>query len=253
MTARPPGTDWLPYGFVVVAVCALVLLLVGVAARRPVVGLPGRDGYFAEWSRVHGSYEPRGLVRWWLGWVYVVARPLAAIGVNPFVLTASGAVMAALVPCVAVVGPRWPLLAGLVVALSAGLDNLDGAVAALSARTSAWGFLLDSLVDRVSDVAYLVAFWLLGAAGWLTVVAGAALGMLEYARARAGNAGLSEVGVVTVGERPTRVIVAASFLVTAGIFSSASDTVAAVAVSVTAAVSLVGLVQVLIVARRTLT
>jgi phosphatidylglycerophosphate synthase len=254
MTTRPAGTDWLPYAFVVLAVLALLLLVASLRSRRPVVDLPDRDGYFADWASVHGGYDPRrtGLVGWWLSGVYVVARPLARVGVSPSSLTACGVLLAGLTPCVAAAGPRWPLLAGILAAASAWLDNLDGAVAVLTSRASAWGFLLDSLVDRVSDVAYLVAFWLLGAAGWLCVVAGAALAMLEYARARAGNAGMGSVEVLTVGERPTRVIIAASFLITAGIFPTYADGVAAVAVSLTAAVAIVGLAQLLVAARRSL-
>ena len=140
------------------------------------------------------------------------------------------------------------MLAGLVVAVSGLLDNLDGAVAVLSSRTSGWGFLIDSLVDRLSDAAYLVAFWLLGCAGWVCVVAGVALGLLEYARARAGNAGLPGVAVITVGERPTRLIIASTFLITAGIFCGHADVVSVVAVVATAVVSLVGLAQLLVAA-----
>jgi CDP-diacylglycerol--glycerol-3-phosphate 3-phosphatidyltransferase len=253
MTERPPGTDWLPYGLVVLAVCAVALVVLAVRSRRPLASLSTREGYFADWARVHGGYQPSGLVAWWLRGVYVVARPLARLGVSPSVLTAAGAVTAGLVPCLAVVGPRWPVLAGLVVAMSAGLDNLDGAVAVLSARTTPWGFLADSLVDRVADIAYLAALWLLGAAGWLVVLAGVALGLLEYARARAGNAGMAEVGVVTVGERPARVIIASSFLITAGIFCGHAADVAAIGVAATAGVAAIGLVQFLVLARRTLT
>lgn len=252
MTDRPPGTDWLPYGFAAVAVCALVLALLAVRSRRPVTSLPTREGYFADWAGIHGGYQPRGLVGWWLAGVYAVARPLARLGVSPTVLTGYGAVTAGLVPCLVVVGPRWPVLAGLVVALSAGLDNLDGAVALLSARTTSWGFLIDSVVDRFADIAYLAAFWLLGTAVWLVVAAGVALGLLEYARARAGNAGMGEVGVVTVGERPTRVIIASSFLITAGIFCGHAADVAAVGAAATAVVATIGLVQFLVAARRSL-
>jgi phosphatidylglycerophosphate synthase len=247
MTVDPAGTAWLPYAFVALAVLSVGLVVWAVVGRRPVSALPSRDGYFAAWATVHGDYDPRGtgLVGWWLSGVYVVARPLARFGVSPSVLTSLGLVAAGAVPCVAVVGPRWPLVAGLVVALSAALDNLDGAVAVLCARTSGWGSLLDSLVDRISDAAYLVAFWLLGCAGWVCVVAGASLGLLEYARARAGNAGLNSVAVITVGERPTRVIIASSFLITAGIFCGHADVVAVIAVVATAGVALVGLAQLL--------
>ena len=43
-------------------------------------------------------------------------------------------------------------------------------------------------IAKISDAAYLVAFFLLGCAGWVCVVAGFCVGLLEYARARAGNA-----------------------------------------------------------------
>ncbi len=248
MTVAPASTSWLTYVLVALAALAVGLLAWGLVGRRPVLSLPSRDGYFASWATVHGSYEPAGLVRWWLSGVYVVARPLARVGVSAWVLTSYGLLVAAVVPCVAVVGPRWPVVAGLVVAVSAVLDNLDGAVAVLGGRTSGWGFLVDSLVDRVSDAAYLVAFWLLGCAGWVCVVAGGLLSLLEYARARAGNAGLGEVGVITVGERPTRVIIASAFLITAGIFCGHADWVSVIAVLATAGVSLIGLVQLLVAA-----
>ncbi len=252
MTTTPAGTQWLPYGFAVLAVCAVVLLVAGFFGRSRVAWLPSVGDYFASWARFHDDIVPRGMVAWWLRGVYVVARPLASAGVSPSVLTGFGLVLAGLVPCIAVVGPGWPAVAGLVVVLSALLDNLDGAVAVLTSRTSGWGFVLDSLVDRLADGLYLVTFWLLGAAGWLCVAAGVALGLLEYVRARAGNAAMGSVSVVTVGERPTRVIIAATFLVTVGIFSAHAASVSAVAVVLTGVVALVGLGQLLAFVRRTL-
>jgi CDP-diacylglycerol--glycerol-3-phosphate 3-phosphatidyltransferase len=51
------------------------------------------------------------------------------------------------------------------------------------------------------------------------VVAGGALAWWqEYVRARAAVAGMSEIGVVTVSERPTRVIVTAMFLLGCGLY-----------------------------------
>jgi CDP-diacylglycerol--glycerol-3-phosphate 3-phosphatidyltransferase len=64
------------------------------------------------------------------------------------------------------------------------------------------------VADRLGELAWLIAFRLAGAPGWLVVAAGAASWLQEYARARATAAGMSEVGVVTVAERPTRVLVA---------------------------------------------
>lgn len=76
------------------------------------------------------------------------------------------------VAAIAAAGGRWPL-AAVAVAVAAGLlDNLDGAVAILAGRTSRWGFVLDSLADRLSDAAYVAALWLLGAPGPLCVAGG---------------------------------------------------------------------------------
>ena len=49
--------------------------------------------------------------------------------------------------------------------------------------------------------------------------------LLEYLRARAGNAGFDEVGVVTVAERPTRVIVLAPTLAVCGVLPACADVV----------------------------
>jgi CDP-diacylglycerol--glycerol-3-phosphate 3-phosphatidyltransferase len=50
--------------------------------------------------------------------------------------------------------------------------------------------------------------WVLGAPGWLVTCCGAISWLHEYVRARAAIAGLQGIGVVTVGERPTRVLAA---------------------------------------------
>ena len=68
--------------------------------------------------------------------------------------------VSAAVAVVAAPSGRWPLVAVGLVVLAGLLDNLDGAVAILSGRTSRWGFVLDSLADRLSDAAYVVALCL---------------------------------------------------------------------------------------------
>ncbi|WP_307875259.1 CDP-alcohol phosphatidyltransferase family protein [Frankia nepalensis] len=217
--------------------------------------IPGRDDYFSAWAVTHGGYDPAtgsALVRHWLGLTYRLARPLAAHSVPPAAVTAAAAALPALALPLAAAGGRWPLLVALVVAASGLLDNLDGAVAILRARASAAGFVLDSVADRVADGLYLIALWLLGAPGWLVVAAGAAVGLLEYTRARAGNAGLGEIGVVTVGERPTRVIIAVAGPLAAGCLPGLREPVAAAAAAGTLAVAVVGLGQLTAVLRRVL-
>ncbi len=163
------------------------------------------------WQDLHGGYDPRqgsAWVRRWLSLVHSVARPLARTGVHPDLLTLASLLVAGAV----LITPSW---AGVVlVLLSALIDGLDGCVAVLQQRTSRWGYLLDSVVDRCADIVLVLAMVQLGAPGALGAGCGFAILMLEYVRARAGNAGSGEITVVTVGERPTRVIVAVLGLAT---------------------------------------
>lgn len=222
-------------------------------ARPPTNPVPDLGGYFDRWSTLHGGYDPRTsrLTGGWLAGAYRISRPLAVRGVSPDVLTSWG-LWSALVVVALALPPRWPLLAAAVVVVSAAFDNLDGCVAALTERATGFGFVLDSVVDRLADAAYLLALWRLGCPVALAVGAGTALGLLEYTRARAGNAGMGQIGRVTVGERPTRVILATLGLVAAGLFPAARAPIASLAAAATCGVSLVGLGQLLVVTRRLL-
>ena len=100
--------------------------------------------------------------------------------------------------------------------LAAVADSVDGAVAVVTGRTSRLGYVYDSVADRVGEAAWLIAFWLLGAPGLLVAAAGALSWLHEYVRARSVSAGMREIGAVTVGERPSRVLVAMLGLVAAG-------------------------------------
>ncbi len=149
------------------------------------------------WQQLH-QVAPAPLVRRWLTLVHRVGAPLARTGVHPDVLTllsllAAGAVLAV---------PAWAGV--LLVLLSAVLDGLDGCVAVLQGRASRWGYVLDSTVDRCCDALFVVAMVAAGGDLELGFWCAFAVLLLEYVRARAG-----EVLVVTVAERPTRVLVTA--------------------------------------------
>ena len=241
-------------GLVLAAAAVAVLGLTVATARRPVAPVPDLAGYLRRWARLHGDYEPApaSLAGRWLTFAYVLGRPLAARGVSPDALTAWGVLASAAVAVVASPGGRWPLAAVGIVILAGLLDNLDGAVAILSERTSRWGYVLDSLADRVSDAAYLVPLWFLGAPGPWCVAGGAVMGMQEYARARAGNAGMGEVAVVTVWERPTRVILTAGLLLGAGLLVDRADQIATAGGVAWTGLGLLGLTQLLFVVHRRL-
>jgi phosphatidylglycerophosphate synthase len=211
-----------------------------------------RDSYLEQWSQLHGGYDPRSnaMVRCWLSLTYDVARLPARARVSPDLLTLAAVLASIAAAAVASAGGRWLVVAAGVVVVSGLLDNLDGAVAVLTGRSTQWGYVLDSAADRVSDLAYVAALWLAGAPAQVCVAGGALMFLQEYVRARAGSAGMVEVGVVTVWERPTRVIVTAVFLLCAGGFRD--DVWAGFGAALWVVLGVLGLGQLLIAVRRRL-
>ena len=117
-----------------------------------------REDYLAAWSRWHGGTGTESpLVRGWLSIAYALARPL--VGLPPVVATALGLAVAALAVWPAAVGGPWLVVAGVLVGLSGLLDSLDGALAIGTGRASRRGFVLDSVVDRLTEAAYAAALW----------------------------------------------------------------------------------------------
>jgi phosphatidylglycerophosphate synthase len=219
-------------------------------ARLTPARIPTCEEYLDGWSRLHGGAEAAGLVGWWLRRAYGVAVPLVRAGAGPDAVTVAGLLVAGAAVVPAASGGRWPLAAALAVAVSGVLDTLDGAVAALTGRASRWGFVLDSVCDRVADAAYAAALAVAGAPALLAVCGAGVAWLHEYVRARAAVAGMPEIGVVTVSERPTRVLVTAMFLLGAGLFPLESERWAAAGASALTTLGVVGLVQLLVVVRR---
>ena len=186
-----------------------------------------REEYLAAWSRWHGGTGTEStLVRGWLSLAWALARPLA--GVAPIVATALGLLVAVAAVVPAAAGGSWLLLAGVLIGLSGLLDSLDGALAIGTGRASRRGFVLDSVVDRLTEVAYACALFLAGAPGWLAVTFGALCWLPDYLRARAGQAGVRETGAISVWERPTRVLMTGLTLVGAGVVTGLGLAVPAV-------------------------
>ena len=233
----------------------LVVVVALVTARRPEHKIPDRDGYFDQWSVLHGGYDPRTGNPWLRGWltlVYGIARPLARRGIQPDVLTLSSIWLAAAVFVPASAGGRWAILAGWILVASGLFDNLDGCVAILERRTSRWGYVLDSAVDRLNDAIYLAAVVSVGAPLELAIVCGFLFFFLEYVRSRAGNAGGDEVGRITIAERPNRVIFLAASIHFGGVFLAQREQVATTGMAAMTLLSLVGVGQLLVTVRRQL-
>lgn len=238
-----------------VAVLGTALAVLAAATRQPPRhGLLDRDGYLSRWSALHGGYDARTalpVVRVWLGLVHACARPLARAGTHPDVLTLASLWAALAVLAAAEAGGRWAFAGAAVLVLSGLLDALDGAVAVLTGRTTRWGYVLDSTVDRLSDVALLMAAVALGAPLTLGVAVVVGAFLLEYVRARAGNAG-GDVVTVTVAERPVRVGLVVIGLLAAGASPGHAAALVTAALAVLAVLTAGGLVQLLVAVRRQL-
>ena len=243
----------------------------GAGARRSDTGAvdpgtverPDWDEYMARWTALHGG-TPQGVAprggplpgaagprRWdvvstaWRRFTFDVAQILVRLGLSPTAVTVAGLVCSLAVPVVVSVPPLWWPGAGwlfvgaLLVFLAALADSADGAVAILTGRTSARGSFADAVTDRVSEAAWLVALWLVGAPGPLVTACGALVALHEYVRVRAALAGLPASRAVSVADRPTRVLSVLTALVLGGVFWDVSPRLAAGLVTVTVAVWLI--------------
>lgn len=213
-----------------------------------------RQEYLAAWAAGHGGADLRGswLVRGWLASVYGMAQPLVRLRVPPDLVTVVGGVLAVGVVWAAHTGGRCAILAAVLVGLSGLLDSLDGAVAVISGRTTRWGALLDSVVDRVADACLLVALSLTGAPAWSCLTAWLLLVLLEYSRARGSALGAGDVAVITIGERPTRMIVVGMFLLAAGVRTDQAGAWASIGSYVLVVVGVIAVTQLLVVLHRRL-
>ena len=214
-----------------------------------------RQDYLNRWSTLHGGYDPAHS-RWVSGWLatsYAAATPFVRLRIPPDVVTVIGGLLAAVAIWPASSGGHWPIVAAVVIGVSGLFDGLDGAVAVISDRVTLWGAMLDSVVDRLGEVAMLIALWVAGAPSWVCIAAGVTSWTLEYARARAAAVGLGDAAIITVGERPTRIAIAAMFLLAAGVYVASASTWLAVGAYAWLSSTAVGLIQILWVLRRSST
>ena len=135
-----------------------------------------------------------------------VAGALAKMGVSPNMVTMAGLVGAGISAWLISEGMLW---AGGIVMLIAGvLDLFDGALARSTGQDSAFGALLDSVVDRVSEIVVLLGLLIFYARADSiegTVLVYLAVGgsvMVSYLRARSEGLGIDcKVGIMTRPER----------------------------------------------------
>jgi CDP-diacylglycerol--glycerol-3-phosphate 3-phosphatidyltransferase len=131
------------------------------------------------------------------------------MGVTPNTLTVVGFVFNVLTALVLASGHLST--GGVLLILSGMFDMLDGALARITAQQSSFGAFLDSLLDRYSEAAILLAliyvFTVRGSTAVVLLVYSVAMGsiLISYARARAEGLGLE--AKVGVAPRPERILI----------------------------------------------
>ena len=158
-----------------------------------------KDEFFSIWSRLHGDANISGIVKGWLSISYVIVKPLSKARVTPNILTILGLFFGVLLYANAEI--FW---APALLVLSLICDGIDGCLAIVTSKSTKWGAILDSTVDRLTEIFWVLALYKIGADLKLLIVVLLAASVQEYIRARAAGLGVSEVGIVTFAERPVR-------------------------------------------------
>ena len=158
-----------------------------------------KDEVFLAWSKLHGDAKVSGIVKGWLSISFPVSKALAKMRVTPNALTILGLVFGILLYMNS--NAIW---APLILVISLICDGVDGSLAIITRQSSKWGALLDSVVDRLTEVFWVFALYSLGVDSKILITVLILASTQEYLRARAGGVGLKQVGVVTVAERPVR-------------------------------------------------
>jgi len=158
-----------------------------------------QSDFFKSWSNLHGNAKISGIVRGWLTISYLLVKPLVKLKITPNILTIFGLFFGVLLYLNAL--SNWAVI---LLTLSLICDGIDGSLAIITGKGSKWGAMLDSVVDRVTEFFWALTFIAIGANTNVVIAALLIASVQEYLRARAGGLGLSEVGVVTIAERPVR-------------------------------------------------
>jgi len=158
-----------------------------------------KDEFFSIWRRLHGDANISGIVKGWLSISYVIVKPLSKARVTPNILTILGLFFGVLLYANA--ETFW---APALLVLSLICDGIDGSLAIVTNKSTKWGAILDSTVDRLTEIFWVLALYKIGADLKLLIVVLLAASVQEYIRARAAGLGVSEVGIVTFAERPVR-------------------------------------------------
>ena len=158
-----------------------------------------REEFFSTWSDLHGKAKISGIVKAWLSISYLIVKPISKVRITPNILTMFGLFFGVILFLNA--NTAW---ASVLLVLSLICDGIDGSLAILTKKSTKWGAILDSVVDRLTEIFWVLALYKIGADLKLLVLVLLTASLQEYVRARSAGLGVSEVGIVTFAERPVR-------------------------------------------------
>lgn len=155
--------------------------------------------FFDTWSQLHGDAKVTGIVKAWLIISFVLIKPLAKLKITPNMLTFLGLLFGIAL----YLNVQSPWVAVLLV-LSLTCDGIDGSLAIFTSKFSRFGAMLDSIIDRITEFFWIASLYKIGADIKILLFIIVIAAVQEYIRARASGLGMSQVGIITLAERPVR-------------------------------------------------
>lgn len=138
-----------------------------------------------------------------------VAYVLQKLNLSPNLVTLTGLALSLL--AIPIAFYRNSVLLFLIIVMTSFMDVLDGALARLSKRVTAFGGVLDSLCDRIEESIFLFSLHLTGVSMYIVFVAFAVSYTISYLRSLGEVRGvkMEGVGLMERGERLVLIAIAA--------------------------------------------
>jgi phosphatidylglycerophosphate synthase len=184
-----------------------------------------------EWSELHSGAQVGKFIGFWLTLLKALARPFKWLRLTPNQISIIAVIIS--IPLILDFKYWWLILIGLL------MDGIDGQVALATGRANKSGAVIDSISDRTVEFIWAVGMYLSGLNFALVFTFIGLAWIQEYLRARAGGLGYRKIGLITIGERPTRGV----FAIFISIFSRFGHLIIWIAVAVQA-LSLLSLIRV---------
>ena len=139
-----------------------------------------------------------------------IGKSFAATGLSPNIFTGIGLALAFVASIIYGIGYEFSLIFGGIALLASGFfDIVDGQVARVSQKVTRTGGFLDSVFDKIAEVAVFLGILIGGFAEPYLVFLAITLSLLvSYTRSRAESLGVKLQGI-GIGERAERLLVIA--------------------------------------------